>query len=91
MLIDYLRILTEMGARQNLGTFFSAQLAAKQMIAQNAPGSIVLISSITAHHSASNQPVSAYAATKGAVLSLMKALAVELAPHQIRVNSISPG
>jgi sorbose reductase len=51
----------------------------------------VLISSITAHHSASNQPVSAYAASKGAVKSLMLALAVELAPHQIRVNNISPG
>jgi len=61
------------------------------MIAQKSPGSIVLISSITAHHSASNQPVSAYAASKGAVKSLMQALAVELAPHQIRVNCISPG
>ena len=73
------------------GTFFSAQLAAKQMIAQGTPGSIVMISSITAHHSASLQPVAAYAASKGAVKSLMLALAVELAPHQIRVNSISPG
>lgn len=83
--------VARVNAVNDLGTFFSAQLAAKQMISQKRPGSIVLISSITAHHSASNQPVSAYAATKGAVKSLMLALAVELAPHEIRVNSISPG
>ena len=32
-----------------------------------------------------------YAATKGAVISLMRALAVELARHKVRVNAIVPG
>jgi NAD(P)-dependent dehydrogenase (short-subunit alcohol dehydrogenase family) len=35
--------------------------------------------------------MAAYNASKGAVLMLSKALAVELAPHNIRVNTISPG
>jgi len=39
----------------------------------------------------SQKGVSAYAATKGAILSLTRQLAVEYGDHQIRVNSISPG
>lgn len=52
-------------------------------------GAIVNVASIQA-----DMPVStyaAYAASKGAVISLTKALAVELAPHGIRVNSVAPG
>jgi NAD(P)-dependent dehydrogenase (short-subunit alcohol dehydrogenase family) len=51
--------------------------------------SIVLISSIYGHvGSAAN---TGYAASKGAILSITKSLAIELAKKQIRVNSISPG
>lgn len=74
-----------------MGTFFSVQLAAKQMVKQKTPGSIVMIASIAAHHAVPSQHLAGYSCSKGAVKALMQQLAVELAPMQIRVNSISPG
>ena len=52
-------------------------------------GAIVNISSVHAIATSSN--ISAYAATKGAILSLTRALAIELAPDHIRVNTVLPG
>jgi NAD(P)-dependent dehydrogenase (short-subunit alcohol dehydrogenase family) len=52
-------------------------------------GSIINISSV--HGIASGGHMSAYAASKGALIAGTRALAVELAPHLIRVNCISPG
>lgn len=52
-------------------------------------GSLINVASIMA-----SQPirqVAGYAATKGAVLSLTKALAIEYAPYDIRVNALAPG
>lgn len=77
--------------RQVLGTFFATQLASKQMIKQGTGGSIVLIASITAHVALPGFRMAAYNASKGGVHMMSKALAVELAPKGIRVNSISPG
>lgn len=80
-----------------LGTFYAAQLAAQQMDRQEATefcprgGSIVLIASIAAYVASKGQTTSDYCASKGAVVSLAKALGVELAMKGIRVNSISPG
>ncbi|OQU97836.1 hypothetical protein CLAIMM_03716 [Cladophialophora immunda] len=74
-----------------LGTCYTAQLAAKQMIAQGDGGSILLVSSIAAHCSVPGRSVSGYCASKGAVLSLCRAIADELVPYKIRVNTISPG
>ncbi|KAF3760698.1 NAD(P)-binding protein [Cryphonectria parasitica EP155] len=73
------------------GTFFAAQLAAKQMLSQGRGGSIVLIASQSSHIALPGYRMAAYNASKGGVLMLSKALAVELAPHKIRVNTISPG
>jgi NAD(P)-dependent dehydrogenase (short-subunit alcohol dehydrogenase family) len=53
------------------------------------PSSVVLTSSIAG--SASIPNASLYSATKAAVISLGKTLAVELAPRGVRVNVISPG
>ncbi|KIV94174.1 hypothetical protein PV10_01963 [Exophiala mesophila] len=73
------------------GTFFATQLAVKQMIKQGSGGSIVLIASQSAHIALPGYRMAAYNASKGGVMMLSKVLAVELAPHQIRVNTISPG
>ncbi|CAN8106320.1 unnamed protein product [Discula destructiva] len=73
------------------GTFFAAQLATKQMLAQKKGGSIVLIASQSSHIALPGYRMAAYNASKGGILMLSKALAVELAPHQIRCNTISPG
>ncbi|KAK5062649.1 hypothetical protein LTR84_004722 [Exophiala bonariae] len=74
-----------------LGTYFTAQAAARRMIDQKVPGSIVTVASIAAHSAIPGQRVSIYGASKAAVKLVSKTLAVELAPHGIRVNSISPG
>jgi NAD(P)-dependent dehydrogenase (short-subunit alcohol dehydrogenase family) len=55
----------------------------------NDGGSIVFNTSINAHIGMAGASV--YAASKAALLSLTKNLAVELLPRKIRVNSVSPG
>lgn len=61
------------------------------MISQGKGGSIVLIASQSSHIALPGYRMAAYNASKGGVLMLAKALAVELAPQKIRVNTISPG
>jgi NAD(P)-dependent dehydrogenase (short-subunit alcohol dehydrogenase family) len=62
----------------------------REALPQLGPGSAVLvIGSNLAHHGMAN--TSAYSASKGGVEALVRALAVELGPRGIRVNSLSPG
>jgi len=61
------------------------------MVKQGTPGSIVLIASVCSHVAVPGHRLAIYHASKGAVRILGKTLAVELAPHGIRVNSVSPG
>lgn len=71
------------------GTFLMSQAVARIMVAATTGGSIVNIASIAADLAS---PLNmAYGATKGAVLSLTRGLAVSLATHGIRVNAIAPG
>jgi NAD(P)-dependent dehydrogenase (short-subunit alcohol dehydrogenase family) len=52
-------------------------------------GSVLWISSVYAHVGAPGQI--AYCATKGAIAAAVRAMALELAPRRVRVNSVSPG
>lgn len=76
--------------RMNLRYFFiNAQLAARSLIARGAPGGIVGISSVEGTQSAPNH--ASYGAAKAGLINLVRSMAVELAPHNIRVNSVAPG
>ena len=68
--------------------FFAAQAAAMRLIAAKQPGSIINISSQMGHVGAARRTV--YCAAKHAMEGFTKAMAIELAPHNIRVNSIGP-
>ena len=70
------------------GFWLCAQAAARQMIGLGG-GAIVNIASIVTHGGWSG--LASYAASKGAAVSLTRALASELGPHNIRVNTVSPG
>ena len=72
------------------GVFFCLQNAAKQMIEQSNGGRIINIASI-AGRGFSGTSNAAYSASKGAVISLTKTAAQQLAKHDITVNSICPG
>jgi 3-oxoacyl-[acyl-carrier protein] reductase len=69
-------------------TFYCTQAAARVMKKQRA-GRIVNLSSTAGQRGEAGY--SHYAATKGAVISLTKSWAVELAPHGIYVNCVAPG
>ena len=68
--------------------FFVAQAVAKRMIADGIKGSIVNMSSQMGHVGSPGRTV--YCASKHALEGLTKAMAVELAPQGIRVNTVAP-
>jgi NAD(P)-dependent dehydrogenase (short-subunit alcohol dehydrogenase family) len=68
--------------------FFVAQAVAKRMIASKIKGSIINMSSQMGHVGSPGRSV--YCASKHAIEGLTKAMAVELAPHGIRVNTVAP-
>ena len=72
------------------GLFFCAQEVGKHMI-ERKQGSIVNIASMSGLICNRPQPQTSYNATKAAVIHLTKSLAVEWAPHNVRINAIAPG
>ena len=91
--IEFLQSTPEMFDRivgVNLrGSYFLAQAAAKQMIAAGKKGRIVLMSSVVGLRAFPN--FSIYGMSKAGIQMLAKSMALELGPHGITVNAISPG
>jgi NAD(P)-dependent dehydrogenase (short-subunit alcohol dehydrogenase family) len=71
------------------GKFFMAQAAAKAMIKRGG-GAIVHTGSMWAERAVALTPSSAYSAANAGVHALVRNLAVELAPHKIRINAVAP-
>jgi NAD(P)-dependent dehydrogenase (short-subunit alcohol dehydrogenase family) len=68
--------------------YFTAQAVAKRLIAVGRAGSIINMSSQMGHVGAADRTL--YCASKWAVEGFSKAMAIDLAPHGIRVNTIAP-
>jgi NAD(P)-dependent dehydrogenase (short-subunit alcohol dehydrogenase family) len=68
--------------------FFMAQAVARKLVAAGRPGSIINISSQMGHVGGARRSV--YCASKHAMEGFTKAMAIELAPHKIRVNTLGP-
>jgi NAD(P)-dependent dehydrogenase (short-subunit alcohol dehydrogenase family) len=77
-------------AELDRATFFITQTVARGMIAGGHGGSIVNIGSMWANQAVGATPSSAYSLAKGGLHALTRNLALELAPHQIRVNTVAP-
>ena len=71
------------------GPVFLTKAVAEDMIRRGEPGSIVQVSSIRSESAEPGQ--SHYCSAKGALRTVTRAIAQELAPHQIRVNCVGPG
>lgn len=72
------------------GTFLFSRAVARGMIARDAGGAIVQIASIMGFSGGGLYPNISYQTSKGAVVNMTRALAVEWAPHRIRVNAVAP-
>lgn len=72
------------------GVFLCARTAARHMIAAGTGGAIVNTASIMGLSGGGLYPNISYQATKGAIVNMTRALAVEWAPHKIRVNAVAP-
>ena len=73
----------------NLGSFFAIGRPLVKGMLRQREGRIVVLSSVAAQRGSPGQV--AYAASKGALLSAARSLALELAPRGITVNVVSPG
>ncbi len=71
------------------GTFFLAQIAARQMREQDKGGSVLFMSSVVGHQAHPGLPV--YSMTKAGLEMLAKQLVIDFSPLGITVNAIAPG
>ena len=71
------------------GIWLMAQEVARRMVHRGQGGSIINIASVLGERGISQLP--GYCASKGGIINLTRAMAIELASHEIRVNAIAPG
>ena len=71
------------------GAYLCGQAAAREMVRGGWPGVIINIASVNSEMALEGQ--AHYVSSKGGLLMLTKAMALDLAPHRIRVNAIGPG
>lgn len=79
----------DMVMASNLRSVFLGAKFAHPMLVKAGGGAIVNVSSV--HAVATSINVAAYAASKGGILALTRAMAIEFAPDNIRVNAVLPG
>ena len=84
--LDSLRKMFEVNV---FGLIELSQLVATRFMAKQKSGSIVNIASIVGVEGSKGQ--TGYSASKGAVISITKSMAKELAPSNVRVNAVAPG
>lgn len=72
------------------GVFLCARSAGRHMIAGGRGGAIVNVASIMGLSGGGLYPNISYQTSKGAVVNMTRALAIEWAPHEIRVNAVAP-
>jgi NAD(P)-dependent dehydrogenase (short-subunit alcohol dehydrogenase family) len=89
-MLDHTRELWQRTLATNLdGPFWLSQAFTRRLLAASRPGTIVNVASIEALYPL--QGHLAYSTSKGALVMLTRAMALELAPHGVRVNAVCPG
>ncbi len=88
-LLEYPEDIWRKTIRVNLEAPFLLAKKFGQMMADQKSGNIINVTSVNAELGFPNNP--AYAASKGGLRQLTRSLATDLAPHNVRVNSLGPG
>jgi NAD(P)-dependent dehydrogenase (short-subunit alcohol dehydrogenase family) len=73
------------------GVYLTGRAFARALVGAGRPGAIVHLASTAALVGDADEPGAHYNASKAGVVSLTRQMAIELAPHGIRVNSVCPG